>query len=648
MARELQELSMGSLAGVRHRGSKLTVPEANSVDGSKNWYFAAPDEVTGIEGYSLLTNAQTSRVRELIWFLWMDDAGVPNSELLAVAGTQLWSIDPDTGDYTLIGGTFSEGVFPDQISWAEIQDKLYIASGDVAPVHVYDPALGTCVPILNELPAIPTIVAGAAGDPSGLYHVRYRAVRDDGTVDYASPPETISVELLTFVVTIPVPVDPAGIAGHEIYVRPPGPIGTASPEYYYRAGYLDIATAPQEFTYDLTDGALRLNPELEKYGDPPPLGGRYLTHALNRLWVMGWNGEDATVALSDANEPSSFSSLTQFRVNPGDSDIPTAIVAGVNRPGETSRNLLATVFKRRGIYNLLDTGETLGATGRTLLVQIEKTRSRVGAVSENSIIQAPIGGQDAYLFLAADGTIRAFTGEDSEDISEPVRDYLNDLNYGFARRSFGYWLPRRKMVIWHYPRGQSQWPDFALGYHLETNNWVVFPDYPPLAAALAYRDEVNLERYYMSGAIADGGQFDLYRQFVGYSFGGDPITWIWRSKPLLTDTGDTFTFEYIEPICIEGEGSPTFEVKAWRGFEDPDLVVPWMDSFVTLDRPGQEYVHPIIPLQNDDGDLMVDQEITLQFGETSITQKATMVGFRMGFRKKRRKRFDQPEVSVLS
>jgi len=244
------------------------------------------------------------------------------------------------------------------------------------------------------------------------------------------------------------------------------------------------------------------------------------------------------------------------------------------------------------------------------------------------------------MFLAPDGTIRAFTGEDSVDISEPVRDYLQDLNFAFAERAYGYWLPRRKMVIWHYPRGSAQWPNFALGYHLETNNWVVFPDYPETAHALTYRDLTNIERYYMTGALPDGGQFKLYRQYSGFTFDGDPIEWIWRSKPLLTDTGDTFTFEFIEPVCLEGPVN-TFQIKAWRGFEDPDVATPHLDTTVNLDAPGEQFVHPIVPLQNAAGDLMVDQEITLQFGENTIQQKATMVGFRLGFRKKRRKRFSE-------
>ena len=67
-----------------------------------------------------------------------------------------------------------------------------------------------------------------------------------------------------------------------------------------------------------------------------------------------------------------------------------------------------------------------------------------------------------------------------------------------------------------------------------------------------------------------------------------------------------------------------------------------MDVTVNLDRPGEEFTHPIVPLQNLEGDLIVDQEITLEFGETTIQPKSTMVGFRLGYRKKRRKRFDEP------
>ena len=633
MARQLEERLFGQFRGVRHRGSFLPISEVFSVVGSRNFWHSEPNAITAIPGYQQLANSSViaDPVRQLFWYSGRPPAGAVNQLLVAYGDRFDEVINIETGDLRSI--SVGDIGVNDFVQIAQARERLYIASGEGAPIYFYE-AGGTpdeWGPVTNEQPPPPTLSIGANdGDVHGEYRARYSylydAPRAPGVASEASLPLVVDGKQLDVLVTASPDPD---WSGTDVWVNPP-----ESP-YYYLAGTLQEPDVT--FELDFSSAELVVNsPELERHGDPPPVGAQHVAYARNRLMVANWPGEESTVAFSDVNEVESFSNGLQLRVAPGDGDEIRAIVVGRVRPGETTRNLLATVFKTQSIYNLLDTGEQISNIS---LVEVEKTRSNVGCIAPNTVLQAPIDGQHMYVFLASDGTIRVFDGQDSVDISEPVRDYLEQMNLSAAPLSWGVYAPELKLLVWQIPIGGSTVPNFALGWHLESGAWVPLPDWRPFRSGTLFVEPDDGQRFYNGAASdVDSGQFPIFRQFFGTSFDAAPITWQWRSKPLLSEEGGTFTFEYIEPIAVAQDGAE-LRVRAWRGFDDPDLVTAHFDQNMALTTDQKTHVHETLILENAEGDFMVDQEATFQFEQTTAAESAKVLGFRLGVRRKARKRF---------
>jgi hypothetical protein len=159
----------------------------------------------------------------------------------------------------------------------------------------------------------------------------------------------------------------------------------------------------------------------------------------NRLWIP--DGRD-TVAISDVLDPDLYDPFFQsFRANQGSNDYLVAIHPWVE--GQ------ALVFMRNSIW-LANLTDTSNATGDTFTVDSAVSKltlltDEIGCVARRSIVTA---GQFVF-FLSDAGVYRLDTQLDlklranTQPLSDPVADQLEEINTDYAYASVGKWWNNR-------------------------------------------------------------------------------------------------------------------------------------------------------------------------------------------------------------
>ena len=180
-------------------------------------------------------------------------------------------------------------------------------------------------------------------------------------------------------------------------------------------------------------------------------------------------------------------------------------------------------------------------------------------------------------------------------------------------------------------------PSPGLDYDLGV--WVPIPDWNAFQTAVLHYDTSDTELVYV-GEIEDpdaGGAFAVHQMFTGTSFDGGAVHWIWRSKPLLGEDSRTKRHEFVQPLAKKGTGSIT--CKVWPGFDDPDTETPFMETTFSTNVAGVTHVEAVIPIRGAAGEFLVAPQATYQYEQNTTGVKETLVGFRLGSRVKRSKRF---------
>jgi hypothetical protein len=159
----------------------------------------------------------------------------------------------------------------------------------------------------------------------------------------------------------------------------------------------------------------------------------------NRLWIP--DGRD-TVAISDVLDPDLYDPFFQsFRANQGSNDYLVAIHPWVE--GQ------ALVFMRNSIW-LANLTDSANATGDTFTVDSAVSRltlltDEIGCVARRSIVTA---GQFVF-FLSDAGVYRLDTQLDlklranTQPLSDPIADQLEEINTDYAYNSVGKWWNNR-------------------------------------------------------------------------------------------------------------------------------------------------------------------------------------------------------------
>ena len=622
MARPLKERFFGRFLGVRNRGNVLSMADSFAVEGSKNFYHPNEDEVTGIPGYTPLSATWTLPIRALTSFRY-EVAGAAVRKLVAVVGDELYEIDTDTGAKTLVGGGLGAS---GPVGFATANDTLYIASGGTAQVKKWD---GTTYGNVAETqPPQPTAAAGATGLPDGTYFFRAILVDSAGARGPASPKsDAISVTKQLIDVTLAAPG-----AGNtwEIYST-----RGDNPDFSYKVG----TSAGTTFTLNMSDDNIVLGEPLQHHGDPPPLGPTVALWSQNMLLLAGIEGQGSRIFLSDIRKSDSYAATRVVDINPQDGDKIRHMSEGITAAEKGDlQPMTAIVFKEWGIWNVW--GLEPAKAGAQAPFIVERSTSNVGTVASETVLELRIGSDDRVVFLAPDRTIRAYDGRNAEDISEPVRGYLRRMNLSAATLSWGQKFPGLQLAVWQFPIDGSTVPNFALALDLEKGIWIPIPDWPSFAAGALHFDANDNELYYVGEAVAVSapGIYRVARNFFGDSFDGDPIEWVWRSRPLLGEDRLTKTHEAIQPFAATGTGG-NVTVKIWPGYMDPDTEVPLMETSFTTVKAGHTHVEPVIQIESSSGEFLVDPRATYQFSQSSTGPKDTILGFGIAYRDHERKRF---------
>lgn len=640
MARQRRESPFFGLKGLKEDESVILLPDVFSPSGSKNVYHDDRARLAGLPGLEKINAGNeigSSDAGEAVFDFTYESGGSIVRRLLAIFGSDLHYTEipsPGAGaDAPTSVGQVAANTDDPYPSIDSIYDTAYIASGGSNQIRTYDGSslanAGGSQPTTGSLAD-----GGSAGEHKGVYRLRYRYILADGTLgtpSAASDPLILEERDITATVTN----GPGGTLGKMLYLT----VGD-NETYYYYVGVIDDNTTTT-LSIDLTDIQIQQGEEIEESGDAPPTGCRGVTAAKGALWVYNKDGDRAKAWRSGRGKPESFSVLhaVDFATRRGDELM--YLLSDFERRGETDRSVEVVAFTRHGVVNLF--GTAFNPEDSDPYVKAP-TKAPTGTLSGRSVVVLPFQSDNVAGYIGSDKKIYVFEGTTAVPVSEPVQATLDDINMEYAHFSWGVRVPPPiDAVVWFFPTGSTTRADTAVVWQPKEqgNVWHVVKDIPTLGHGCVFQgDDLTLYTIGCQGVAASGGWlYELFKEGEN-QIDGTNMTRRWRSKPLLGDDGRTKFFDYLDVVAAEAAGV-TLTIKVWRGLQDPDTETPFMQYSMSLEDSTVTNVKEIIEIADSNAARLVDEEITVEFSTTSNVDPFRLVGFRIGYFTKQRKRRDR-------
>ena len=161
-----------------------------------------------------------------------------------------------------------------------------------------------------------------------------------------------------------------------------------------------------------------------------------------------------------------------------------------------------------------------------------------------------------YPLLSHTAFINTYIGQ---ELSIKVREDFTDINDAYIDKVFPVYYPKKKYMMFYMPMLQGNGCNYCYIYNFITKSWWKRIVKQNVTIAFRYDDNIYI-------GTADG---KVVREFVGYSFDGEPIEFSWKSPWFTYGDGTNYLSSREFRVKISEEFSNNFEVRNRRdGYDE--------------------------------------------------------------------------------
>lgn len=532
------------------------------------------------------------------------------------------------------------GLIPDG---AQMDNDLFITDGAGVP-QKYN---GTSVTDAADATASPTPSASSTGTGPlrGVYEykiVSLKAGRDQQRGSAVSAELRIDSDDGTKAAVSWTADADGDVVGYELYRT------TGTGLAFYKLAYIEGRTNVT-FTDSVSDENLLQGITLEKHGDIPPTGVRYVEAHQQRMWWAGTNAFPRRAWYSDPGDAASVYVADNYL------EFTDATSASDEIKGMTGGFTDANVFWQEfSVWAASGTGEVVNNVANWTRW---KTSASVGTVSHRTVAEIPAGalypGPDGRMRSTSSVTLAYFTpwktvnllfaeGGDFSDeiISHAKEDFLADVQFQYRHLIVVEHDEVRGHVRWYFPHGAGQ----------TTNNKGVLWDYrhgkfseistAPFACAATIQKADQAQMLLVGEATTGTGGL-VYENWSGNNYNGvgnNIAADFWtktysgsdeEGRPLIEKRKQ---WHWVQIIAGAQASTQNLTLRWYDGYGNASATARGSNAAIDMAGTNVTNVSNREDLLDSSGDMMTSESIRIRIGDDSDDPAWSVPVFALAFK----------------